>query len=192
MAFKLKEIAKITGGEVIGDDTVEIESVARIEEAREGQIAFLANLKYSKYLSQTGASAIIVPKDVSEEIKNKSLLCVEDPYYAFLQVLNIFHPPKPFIEKGIHATAVISSSAELSEDVSVGPFVYIGNDCRIGKRSVLMPGVVMYDDVVVGEDCVVHANVCLREKVRIGNRVILHNGVVVGSDGFGFAPKDGT
>jgi UDP-3-O-[3-hydroxymyristoyl] glucosamine N-acyltransferase len=190
MAFKLKEIVEITGGEVIGDDAVEIESVARIEEAREGQIAFLANLKYSKYLSQTGASAIIVPKDVSE-VKNKSLLCVEDPYYAFLQVLNIFHPPKSFIEKGIHASAVIDSSAELSEDLSIGPFVYIGKGCRIGKRSVLMPGVVMYDDVVIGEDCLIHANVCLREKVRIGDRVILHNGVVVGGDGFGFAPKDG-
>lgn len=190
MVLKLKAIAEIVGGEVIGDDNIEINGVARIEEAQEGQIAFLANQKYSKFLLETKASAVIVPKDI-HHVKGKALICLDDPYFAFLQVLNVFYPPKPFIDKGIHPSAVISEGTKLGKDLSIGPFVYIGKNCHIGNHSVIMPGVILYDDVIIGKACVLHANCCLREGVRVGDRVILHNGVVLGSDGFGFAPKGG-
>ena len=191
MALKLSEIAARVGGEVVGDGRFEITGVAKIEEAREGEITFLANPKYSKFLEQTRASAVIVPGDFSEPT-DKSLIRTKNPYYAFLQTVTLFYPPVPLIDKGIHPTAVVGEETELGKDLSVGPYVVVGRRCRVGDGSVLMPGVVVGDEVVVGEGCTLHAHVCLRERVELGDRVVLHNGVVVGSDGFGFAQEEGT
>jgi len=190
MVLKLAEIAARVGGEVVGNGELEITGVAKIEEAKEGEITFLANRKYAKFLEHTGASAIIVPEDISK-VPGKSLLRTKNPYFTFLKTVTLFYPPKPLLEKGIHKTAIIGEGAKLGKDISIGPHVVIGKKCKIGDRTILMPGVVIGDNVTVGNDCLVHANVCLREKVVIGDRVILHNGVVVGSDGFGFALEEG-
>ncbi len=66
----------------------------------------------------------------------------------------------------------------------------IGASASIGARTVLYPNVVVGDGVRIGEDCIVHAHVSLRDRITVGNRVIVHDGVVVGSDGFGFATDD--
>lgn len=190
MSLTLAEIATVVGGKVVGDDTTVITGVAKIEEAGEGEVTFLANPKYAKFLKKTKASAVIVPREV-DEAGGKPLIQAENPYYTFLKTVVLFHPPQPLIDKGIHPTAVFGEGTQLGNDLSVGPYVVVGKGCRIGDRSVLMPGVFLGDGVVVGEDCVLHAHVCLRERVALGNRVILHNGVVVGSDGFGFAPEQG-
>ena len=190
MILKLAEIAARVGGEVIGNGEVEIAGVAKIEDAGKGEITFLANRKYAKFLEDTGASAVIVPEEISEA-GGMPLLCAKNPYFTFLKTVVLFYPPEPLIEKGIHDTAIIGEGTELGKDLSVGPYVVIGRRCRIGDGTVLMPGVVVGDNVTIGNDCIIHANACLRERVVIGDRVILHNGVVVGSDGFGFAPERG-
>ena len=190
MVLKLAEIAARVGGEVIGNGEVEIAGVAKIEEAKKGEITFLANRKYAKFLKHTGASAVIVPEGINEA-GGKPLLRARNPYFTFLKTVVLFYPPQPLLEKGIHKTAIIGEGTELGEDVSIGPYVVVGKECKIGDRTILMPGVVVGDNVTIGNDCVFHANVCLREKIVIGNRVVLHNGVVVGSDGFGFAPEGG-
>ena len=190
MHLKLSEIAKKVQGEVVGNGEVEITGVAKIEEAKEGEITFLANTKYAKFLSESKSSAVIVPMDITEA-GGKLLLRTKNPYYAFLQTVNLFYPSEPLIEKGIHDTAVIGKDTELGKDLSVGPYVVVGRRCRVGDGSVLMPGVVIGDDVTIGEGCTLQARVCLRERVVIGDRVIIHNGAIVGSDGFGFAPEGG-
>jgi len=188
--IKLAEIAAKLGGEVVGNDDIEISDVAKIEDAREGEITFLANAKYAKFLKETKASAVIVSEEVTQA-GDIPLLVVQNPYFAFLKTVQIFYPSASLIEKGIHDTAVIGEGTELGESLSVGPYVVIGRRCHIGNGTVIMPGVVMGDDVRVGENCIIHARVCLREKIVLGNRVIIHDGTVVGSDGFGFVPEEG-
>ena len=190
MVLKLVEIAAKLEGKVVGNDDVEISGVARIEEACEGEITFIANPKYSKFLSETKASAVIVSKNIPKT-GNKPLLLVENPYFAFLKTVTLFYPQQPLLEEGIHPTAVIGTETELGEKLAIGPYVVIGRRCRVGRGTTLMPGVVVGDDVCIGEECIIHAHVCLRENVVLGNRVIIHNGTVVGSDGFGFAPEEG-
>ncbi len=188
MVFKLAEIAAKLKGVIVGDPELIITGVGKIEEAKEGEITFLANPKYGKFLNQTKASAIIVSEEVTEGF-GKSIIRTKNPYYAFLQTIHLFFPPVPIIEKGIHPTAVIGEETQLGKDLAIGPYVVIGKRCTIGDESICMPGVVIGDDVRIGEGCTLHAHVCLREKVVLGNRVILHNGTVIGSDGFGFAPE---
>lgn len=190
MAIDLKKIAEVVGGEIIGDENITILSLAKIQEAKGGDLTFLSNPKYLKYLKQTKASAVIVPLEIEKQ-EGLTLVRVENPYFGFLKVVSLFHPPKSLIEKGIHSTALIGEGTHIGENVSIGCYVVIGKRCHIGMNTVLMPGVIIGDDVVIGEDCFIHGNVSIRESVVIGNRVMVHNGTVIGSDGFGFAMEGG-
>jgi UDP-3-O-[3-hydroxymyristoyl] glucosamine N-acyltransferase len=190
MTLTLSKIAEIAGGELVGDGSIEIRGVARIEDAKAGDLSFLANAKYLKYLAESPVTAIIVPGSINPDTPIP-LIRADNPYYAFLKVVSVFHPQAPLIEKGIHPTACIPESAKLGENLSIGAYAVLGERCEIGDGCVILPGAVIGHDVVIGRDCVIHANVSLREKVRLGDRVILHNGVVVGSDGFGFTMEAG-
>lgn len=190
MSLTTAEIAQHIGGELSGSGDTAITGVAKIEEAGESQITFIANRKYLKHLSESKAGAVIVHKDV-EDVVGPVLIRVDDPYFAFMKTVILFHPPEPLIDEGIHDTAVIGESTQLGESLAVGAHVTIGRRCKIGDNSVLMPGVVIADDVHIGNNCLIHANVSIREKVVIGDRVIIQDGAVIGSDGFGFAPHQG-
>jgi len=192
MKIKVSEIVDKIDAQVIGDDSVEIEDISPIQHSKEGHITFISNKKYSKYLSTTKASAVIVGIDINvDAIKGKTFLQVKNPYFAFSKVVKLFHPDKLLIEEGIHSTAVIGEKTNLGQDVSLGAHVVIGRECTIGDRTVLMPGVIVGDGAKVGADCKIYSNVSIRENVIIKNRVIIHNGTVIGSDGFGFAFEEG-
>ncbi|MEK9137762.1 MAG: UDP-3-O-(3-hydroxymyristoyl)glucosamine N-acyltransferase, partial [Bacteroidota bacterium] len=195
--MKLRDIAALLNAELVGNDAVEIRRVAKIEEAVEGDISFIANPKYTRFLSTTRASAVLIGKkfDAAEggTLPLPVLLRVDDPYASFLKVLVTFHPPKDPFTPGIHPTAVIASSAKLGTDVRIGAFAVIGESCSIGEKAMIGHGTVLGDDVTIGAQSLLYSNVTVREGCVIGSRVILHSGVVVGSDGFGFAPQpDGT
>jgi UDP-3-O-[3-hydroxymyristoyl] glucosamine N-acyltransferase len=187
MRKKLRELAEWVGGTVIGDGEIEITGVSSIEEARAGEITFVASPKYLPKLGETKASAIIVSPEVTRA--DKSLLCVTNPHLAFAKIVGLFFY-KPYQPKGIDAKAWVSPTAQLGKDVTVYPFVYLGDRCRIGDRVTLHPGVFIGEDSSIGEESVIHANVSLYSGTVIGKRVILHSGVAVGSDGFGYV-KDG-
>jgi UDP-3-O-[3-hydroxymyristoyl] glucosamine N-acyltransferase len=138
-------------------------------------------------LSETEASAIIVFPKVSEG--DKPLLRVANPYLAFAKILQIY-AYRPYESRGVDQRAWVNPTAKLGKKVSVYPFVYVGDHAEIGNRVTLFPGVFIGDNVVVGDDTRIYPNVSIYEGTRIGKRVILHSGVVIGSDGFGFA-KDG-
>jgi len=190
MAYRLEEIVRRIGGELTGDGSVEITGVAKIEEAGPGTITFLANTKYARFLDSSEASAIIIGKDVNYKGK-KPVIRADDPYFAFLQSVLMFHSVKELADPGVHETAVIGEETELGKNVSIGANVVVGKRCRIGDNTIIMPGVVVEDDVLIGEDCLIRPLVNLCKNIRIGNRVVLHGGVVVGSDGFGFAYHEG-
>jgi UDP-3-O-[3-hydroxymyristoyl] glucosamine N-acyltransferase len=192
----VQEIATLFEGEIVGDPNVEIHRVAKIEEAGAGDLTFFANPKYEKYIASTQASAILVSSgfDLSRLTAGHLVFIkVPDPYVAFLQILKRITPmPEPF-PKGIHATAVVPLSAKLGPGVSLGAHVVLGEDVAVGSNTKIGPGCVLGDGASVGDESVIYPNVSIYHGCQIGNRVILHAGVVVGSDGFGFAPKkDGT
>ena len=186
MKKKLKELAEWVGGTVVGNEEIEISGVGAIEEARSGEITFIANPKVLPKLSKTNASAVIVSKEVTQA--EKPLLCVTDPYLAFAKNLALFSH-RSYQPKGIDSRAWISSTATLGKDLTLSPFVYIGDRCSIGDRVTLFPGVYVGEDSSIGEDSILHPHVSVYSGTVIGKRVILHSGVVIGSDGFGYVKE---
>jgi UDP-3-O-[3-hydroxymyristoyl] glucosamine N-acyltransferase len=186
MKKRLKELAEWVEGTVVGDGEIEISGVSSIDEAQTGEITFIANPKYLPKLSETRASAVIVSKEVTR--REKPLLTVANPYLAFAKILALFSQ-KPYQPKGIDSNTWISPTARLGKDLTLYPFVYIGDRCAIGDRVTLYPGVYIGEDSSIGEDSILYPNVSIYSGTVIGKRVILHSGVVVGSDGFGYVKE---
>ena len=184
----LSELADHVGGRIIGDGSVVIYKVSAIDEALPGEITFLTNPRYQKFLSQCKASAVIVGPGAMATLggSGQNFLEAANPYVAFAKVLQLFHPAQPF-RKEVSALAHVDRSAAVADGVTIFPNVFVGARAKIGEGSVLYPGVFVGDDAEVGVASVLHANVVVRERCRIGDRVTLHAGVVVGSDGFGYA-----
>jgi UDP-3-O-[3-hydroxymyristoyl] glucosamine N-acyltransferase len=189
MTFRLAEIASWINAVVDGDETLEISGLAKIEEAQPGQLTFIANPKYEKYIHETAASAVLVSDNFPACAK--TVLRCDDPYFAFLQLVQRLYGSAPSLSAGIHPSAVIGEESQLGLECAVGPHVTMGRKCLIGARVQIHPGVVIGDEVEIGDDCILYANVSVRERCKIGQRVIAHCGAVIGSDGFGFAFKDG-
>lgn len=183
----LQEIASFLGGELNGPGDIEITGPAKIETAQSGQITFLSNPKYRQYLKTTKASAIII--DSRMEDVTIPYIFVQNAYVGFLMMLKMYNPPEHAYIEGISDQAFIDPSARVHPSARIGPLVYIGPLTEVGENTVLYPGVILLKNVKIGADSVLYPNVSVRENCNIGSRVILHNGCVIGSDGFGFAPK---
>ena len=189
MTFHILEIAEMIGAVVDGDTNVIISGLAKIEEAQTGQLTFIANPRYEKFIDETQASAVLVSE--SFPACQKTVLRCADPYFAFLQLVQRFYGAPPQLAKGVHPTAVLGDNCSVAEDAAIGALVVVGDNCRIGRNVQLHPGVVLGDEVEIGDDTLLYANVSVRERCQIGQRVIVHSGAVIGADGFGFAFKDG-
>ena len=187
MRKTLDELAQIVNGTVIGDGGIHISDVAKIEEGEKGKISFLANLRYEKYLKDTKASAVIVPRSISKSKTN--LLQVDDPYLALRKILLLFHPFPGVTRHSIHSTAYIEKNAHIERPVQIGAFAYIGNDARISKRTVIGAYAYIGNEVYIGEHVLLHPGATILDRCIIGNRVIIHAGAVIGSDGFGYAKE---
>jgi len=194
--MKLREVAAMLNAEIeaytVGSNAdVDIQRVAKIEEARGGDISFVANPKYQKYIETTQASAVIVAKDLKVGVSQRlTLLRVKDPYFSFLKILQHFNPPLDPLPPGIHPTAVIAKSATLGANARIGAHVVIGERVNVGDGAMISHNVVLGDDVKVGENALLYPNITVYNGCRLGSRVIIHSGTTIGSDGFGFAPKD--
>lgn len=192
----VSEIAAWLNGEVVGNGTIDVSRVAKVEEAGPNDLTFLANPKYEKYLPLTKASAILVSRAFDHAKlggRTLTLIKVDDPYLAFLKVLKRLTPSLDPFPTGVHPTAVVSPSAKIGKNVDLGAHVVIGDDAVIGDGTRIADGSVIGKQVEIGKECLLYPNVTLYHACRIGNRVTIHSGTVIGSDGFGFAPKpDGT
>ncbi len=188
MEKTLKELADYLGGTVIGDGSVRITGLAGLDDAKEGDITFLANPKYAGKVATTRAAAVVLPPGADNH--GRSGIEIANPYLAFAKLLTLA-TSRPFAARGVMPGAVVGSDVVMGSEVSIYPGAFVGNGVRLGERVTLHPGVVLYDGVEIGDDVTLHANVSVRERCRIGNRVTIHNGAVIGSDGFGYAP-DGT
>ena len=183
--MKLADIAKALNArlENASPDT-EITGVARIEHAGPGQLTFVSNPKYNAAAKTTKASAVIV----AENFPNIStgMLRSKNPYLAWAKAIELFYQP-PRYTPGVHPTAVVHPKAKLGKNTHIGPYVVIDEDVVIGDNAVLLAHVVIYRGVTIGNNFFAHAHAVVREFCHLGDNVLLQNGVVVGSDGFGFA-----
>lgn len=189
MELDLKTLASCVGGRLDGPGDVNVTGVASVQDAGPGDVTFIANPRYLTDLATTGASAVILGDDVDTSLP---AIRVADPYFAFLKAIEAFaQPVTDVFPEGIHPTASVHPSAEIGEGARIGPYAVIDRDCCVGKNTILGAGTVLLRDVRVGSSCLIYPRVTIREGCRIGNRVILHVGVVIGSDGFGFAKGEG-
>jgi UDP-3-O-[3-hydroxymyristoyl] glucosamine N-acyltransferase len=162
--MKVQQLSEIVNGRVVGDGETQIERIANLDDAREGEIAYVDNEKFFATALASRASCLIVPS--SENFPDRTLIEVANPKLAFAIIGSVLHGVKR--EPSIHPTAVVAETAKVAKTAYIGPHVTVG------------------EYVTIGDDCVLHPNVVLYDGVTIGNRVILHAGVCIGADGFGY------
>jgi UDP-3-O-[3-hydroxymyristoyl] glucosamine N-acyltransferase len=194
MEFTVSQIAAMLGGEVRGDGSEKVNMLAKIQEAKKGQIAFLSNPKYEQYIYTTQASAVIVRKDfIGKKDIVSSLILVEDPYISFTTLLEEYHKLISFQKAGVEQPSFIGESSITGSNIFRGAFSYIGTGVSIGDNVKIYPHAYIGDNVSIGSNTIIHAGVKIYSDTKIGNNCVVHSGTVIGSDGFGFAPQeDGT
>ncbi len=190
MTISAGELAKQLNAELVGDASLQLTGVSKIEEASGDEITFIANKTYLKYLPDTHAGAVILETIPDGEAERRTYFVTPEPYRAFLATLHHFHPEVERPAPGIHPSAVVADDAVIADGVTVGPQCVIESSAKIGANTILRAQCFVGRDVIIGEDCLFHSRVTVRELCEIGNRVIIQDGAVIGSDGFGFAPGE--
>ncbi len=186
MEKTLKELASYVGGDIVGDENIKIRGVMTIDVATEGYITFVSNEKYIKKLEQTKASAVIVSPSIRAEEKN--LLITKNPYLAFAKIMDLMMSPDTKYPGTCDGLAKIGASTEIGSNVTVYPYVFVGEDSTIGDNVVLHPGVYVGDDCHIGKDTILFPNTVIYNGTKIGERVTIHSNVVIGCSGYGYAP----
>ncbi len=182
MSKRLEEVAAFIGGKVYGDPSIDIVGVAGLLDAGPGDITFLADRKYLNELSRSQAAAVVA---ASPEGIDRPVIEVANPYAAFADLLELFHPSPP-PPGTVDERAVLGSGARLGEGVTLYPYAVLGADVVVGDRTVIHSHAVVGEGCAIGADCVLFPNVTLYRGVTRGQRVIVHSGTVLGSDGFGY------
>lgn len=183
-----KEIAALVGGCTEGNPDVSISNFAKIEEAVPGDLTFLANPKYSHYIYDTKASAVLVSNQFRPEREiAATLIRVDDPYATLALLMSKIAET---LEKpsGIEQPCHIDASARIPDEIYVGAFAYIGKNAKIGRGTLIYPQAYVGEGVEIGEDCIIYPGVKIYHGCKLGNRCIVQAGAVIGADGFGFAP----
>ena len=172
MVFTAQQIADFIGGRVEGNEQAKVHTFAKIEEGKEGAITFLSNPKYTHFIYETKASVVLINEDVElEKPVSATLIRVSNAYECVAKLMQMYAASLPK-KKGIDPLAFVSKTAEIAEDVYIGPFSYVGDGVKIGEGSMIYPHVTIYDGC------------------QIGKNVTIHAGSVIGADGFGFAPNE--
>lgn len=190
MEFTAQQIAGLLQGELVGDATVKISKLAKIEEGEPGSISFLANPKYTPYLYTTKASLVIINK--SFELTGPvaaTLIKVDSAEIAFAKLLEMYNQVK-LNKTGISKHAFISETAKVGSNIYAGEFAVIGENVKVGNNVKLYPQVFIGDNSVIGDNTTLFAGVKIYSETVIGNDCIIHSGTVIGSDGFRFNPQN--
>jgi UDP-3-O-[3-hydroxymyristoyl] glucosamine N-acyltransferase len=190
MQFSASQIALLINGKVEGDPAAAVTAFGKIEEATQGQIAFLANPKYEDHLYTTRASVILVNDSLElRQPVNATLIRVPDAYTAFATLLTKYQEIVARQLTGIQEPSWIAKTASLGEHIFIGAFAYISENAVLGNNVKIYPNVFIGESVKIGDNTVIHPGAKIYHDCKIGNDVTIHAGTVVGSDGFGFAPQ---
>ncbi len=189
MEFTVAQIAGILGGDIEGNPDALINTLAKIEEGKEKSLTFLANPAYTEFIYTTKATAAIVSKTfVAEKPFTTTLIRVDKPYESFALLLETYNQIK-HNKKGIEQPSFIAENANIGSDVYIGAFAYIGSNVKIGNNVKIYPQVFIGDNTIIGDNSILFAGVKVYSDCVIGSHCTFHSGVVVGGDGFGFAPN---
>ena len=188
--MKLKDLAEQTFSQIEqGDAEQEIIAAAGLDIAGEGDVTFLANLKYTPQIRETKASAIFLSEKTQIERDDIAVLRAKDPYLAYTRALRMFHPV-PEIIPSIHPSAVVHETAKIAANAEVMANVVVGANCEISENVKIYPNATVYDGAKIGANSVIHSGVSIRENCEIGANCIIHNNTTIGSDGFGYAKDE--
>lgn len=191
ISFTAEQIATVLNGTIEGDPSVVVTNFSRIEEGKPGTLTFLANPKYTHYIYTTKASVVLVNNDfVAEQPVEATLIRCFNAYAALAVLLDMVEKLKPR-KTGIEPMSYVAETATLGENVYVGTYAYIGENARIGNATQIYPQSYVGDNVKIGDNTIIYPGAKVYPGCVIGNNCIIHSGVVIGSDGFGFAPEDG-
>lgn len=185
----LKALADRFGLDFRGDADTVITGIGTLADAQPGQLAFLANSKYTAQLADTRASAVILTEADAASCPSACLIS-SNPYTSFAQITALFDDGDDLPE-GVHPTAVIAASATLADGVRIGPYAVIGERSHLGAGTQVHAHTHIGSDCVVGANCMLMPKVTLVKRVRLGERVRIHSGAILGADGFGIALHQG-
>lgn len=182
----LSEIAKLVGGDLTGDETVEIQRVASLEAADENEIAFLEKLEFADAAKQSKSACLLIPENLEAEFPFPTIK-VKNPKLAFAKVAEKLHPFNR--REGRHQSVSIAENADVRAGF-IGAFVSIGENTSIGEHSQILDGARIGSNVTIGKSTIIHPNVVIYDNVSISDGCIIHAGAIIGADGFGFV-RDG-
>ncbi len=192
MEFTANQIAELVNGKVEGDSNASVSDFSKIEDARSGTLTFLANPKYEPHIYNTKATIALVNDSflASEELpENLTLIKVKNAYESLAELMRLYDEVNTQNE-GVDDQAFIHPSAQIGESVYIGAFSYIGANAIIGDNCQIYPNSHIGISSHIGEGCKLFPGVKIYHNIQIGINCILHAGVVIGSDGFGFAPNN--
>jgi len=183
--MKAYQLAELVKGRLVGAVSTEIDRIADLDQAGDGELAYVDNEKFFPAARASVASCLLVPVGTAEQFPDRTLIEVANPKLAFSMIGAALHPPV-HREAEIHSSAVVAESADIALTAYIGPYVQIGDGTRVGAFTRIEAGVVVGANVTIGDHSVLHPNVVLYDGITIGNNVILHAAVCIGADGFGY------
>ncbi|SFD08175.1 UDP-3-O-(3-hydroxymyristoyl)glucosamine N-acyltransferase [Algibacter pectinivorans] len=190
MKFTAQQIADILEGDVVGNPNIEVSKLAKIEEGFKGTLTFLANPKYTSHIYSTNASITIVNKTFKPEHDLKTtLIKVDDAYLAFSKILEYYNSVK-LNKVGVEQPCFIADSSKYGDNVYIGAFCYIGSNVILGDNVKVFPNAFIGDNTVINDNTIVFSGAKIYSETIIGKNCIINSGVIIGADGFGFAPNE--
>ena len=175
-------------GYISGDPDLEITGVSEIQNGKSGTITFLGNQSYKKYMDNTKASAVIVSNE--KFLSGKDGVVVKNPQFAMAKVLSKFFPNE-YNAKGIHPKAIVDSSSNIGNNVTIEAGAVIEAGVTIDDSTFIGANVFIGKNTKIGSECNIYQNVVIYQDIFIGNKVIIHGSAVIGCDGYGFVKDEG-
>ncbi len=191
MEFSASQIAQLLEGEVVGNEEAIVSNLSKIEEGQSGTLSFLANPAYSEYIYTTQASIVILNRDFKLEKSipdTLTLIRVDDAYSCFAKLLDLYNQIK-YDRKGVDKRAIVSETATLGTDVYVGAGAVVEDGAVIGDGAKIYPQAYIGSNVKIGTKTLIHPSARILADCEVGDDCVIHSGVVIGGDGFGFAPN---
>lgn len=190
MTFSAQQIADLLQGTIEGDPAVSVNKLSKIEEGEPGSLTFLANPVYTHYIYSTNASIVVVNRNfIPDQPLKSTLIRVDNAYEAFARLLELYNQIK-MSQSGVSERSSVAKTAILGENIYVGDFAVVGENAIIGNNVKIFPQVYIGDNVKVGDNSILYPGVKIYHDCMIGKSCVIHAGVIIGGDGFGFAPQE--
>jgi UDP-3-O-[3-hydroxymyristoyl] glucosamine N-acyltransferase len=186
--YTLKALAELTNSQLCGNPEYRISGVESLDTAISTDASFLANARY-KEIMNTSKAGVICIDCTTTPLEGKNFLISDNPSTCFQKIVELFFPHANentgFL--GVHPTAFIHPTAQLSDNIIIGPYAVIDAHVTIGSGTAIYPFCYIGSHSKVGKNCILHTHVTIRERCTLGDRVLIQPGAVIGSCGFGYS-----